>query len=83
VMTINLTQVSVDLVDMNRGVPGLSQAARARFNRTAPVIATFSAGVIVGAYGYLFVSFWCLALPIAGLIAITALVSSRAPVAHA
>ncbi len=82
VMTINLTQVSVDLVDMNRGVPGLSEAARARFNRTAPVIATFSAGVIVGAYGYLFVSFWCLALPIAGLIALTAFASSQAPVAH-
>ncbi len=70
VMTINLTQVSVDLVDMNRGVPGLSAEARARFNRTAPVICTFSLGVIVGAYGYLFASFWCLAIPIVGLIVI-------------
>jgi uncharacterized membrane protein YoaK (UPF0700 family) len=74
VMTINLTQVAVDLVDMNRGVPGLSQQARLRFDRTAPVIGMFCAGVVVGAYGYLFVSFWCLALPIAGLLAICATV---------
>ncbi len=72
VMTINLTQFSVDLVDMNRGVPGLSAQARARFDRTAPVIAAFLVGVVVGAYGYVFVSFWCLALPIAGLLAIAA-----------
>jgi len=83
VMTINLTQVSVDLVDMNRGVPGLSEEARARFDRTAPVIATFCVGVIVGAYGYLFASFWCLALPIAGLLAIMALASGTRSSAHA
>lgn len=70
VMTMNLTQASVDLVDMNRGVPVLSDAARARFMRTAPVIGSFAAGVIFGAYGYLFFSFWCLAIPVAGLSAI-------------
>ena len=75
VMTINLTQVSVDLVDKNRGVPGLSEEARARFNRTAPVICTFAVGVIVGAYGYLFASFWCLAIPIVGLLVILAFAS--------
>jgi uncharacterized membrane protein YoaK (UPF0700 family) len=76
VMTINLTQVSVDLVDMNRGVPGLSKAAANRFWRTAPVICTFALGVIFGAYGYFFASFWCLAVPIAGLLAILAFASS-------
>jgi uncharacterized membrane protein YoaK (UPF0700 family) len=83
VMTINLTQVSVDLVDMNRGVPGLSREARSRFNRTAPVIGTFAAGVIAGAYGYLFVSFWCLIIPIVGLITIMALASGAARPARA
>ena len=78
VMTLNLTQVSVDLVDMNRGVPGLSEAARDRFWRTAPVIVSFAAGVIVGAYGYLFVSFWCLAIPITGLLLIAMLAPSAA-----
>jgi uncharacterized membrane protein YoaK (UPF0700 family) len=83
VMTINLTQVSVDLVDMNRGVPGLSEEARLRFDRTAPVIGMFCVGVVVGAYGYLLASFWCLALPIAGLLAILAAASGPAPPAHA
>lgn len=73
VMTINLTQVSVDLVDMNRGVPGVSAAARDRFERTAPIIGMFCVGVIVGAYGYLFASFWALVVPIAGLLAVLAL----------
>jgi uncharacterized membrane protein YoaK (UPF0700 family) len=82
VMTINLTQMSVDLVDMNRGVPGLSEEARLRFDRTAPVIGMFSLGVVAGAYGYLFVSFWCLALPIAGLVAILAFASAPAPSAR-
>jgi uncharacterized membrane protein YoaK (UPF0700 family) len=83
VMTMNLTQVSVDLVDMNQGVPGLSEEARARFGRMAPVVAAFCAGVIGGAYGYLFLSFWCLAIPIAGLAAITALAPEPPPAARA
>jgi uncharacterized membrane protein YoaK (UPF0700 family) len=83
VMTMNLTQASVDLVDMNRGVPGLSGAARARFYRTAPVIAAFSGGIIFGAYGYLFASFWCLAVPIVGLTAILAFASNVRPPASA
>jgi uncharacterized membrane protein YoaK (UPF0700 family) len=83
VMTINLTQASVDLVDMNRGVPGESDAARDRFYRTAPVIGTFSLGVVVGAYGYLFASFWCLALPVAGLLVILALASGTPQPARA
>jgi uncharacterized membrane protein YoaK (UPF0700 family) len=71
VMTINLTQLSVDLVDMYRRWPGRAQA-RDRFDRTAPVILAFCAGVVFGAYGYLFASFWCLAIPIAGLVVIAA-----------
>jgi uncharacterized membrane protein YoaK (UPF0700 family) len=70
VMTINLTQASIDLVDMNRSIPGLSEIARERFIRTAPVIGAFAAGVAFGAFGYLWFSFWCLALPVAGLVAI-------------
>jgi uncharacterized membrane protein YoaK (UPF0700 family) len=83
VMTINLTQASVDLVDMNLGVPGLSDAARVRFWRTAPVIGTFALGVIFGAYGYLFLSFWCLAVPMAGLLVILAAASEPARPARA
>jgi hypothetical protein len=45
----------------------------------APVVAAFCAGVVAGAFGYLFVSFWCLALPIAGLMAIIVLASGPTP----
>ena len=84
VMTINFTQASIDFVDMFRGIPGLSAAARDRFDRTAPVIFAFCAGVVIGAYGYLFASFWCLGLPIAGLLVLAvfagkATVPVRAP----
>jgi uncharacterized membrane protein YoaK (UPF0700 family) len=70
VMTINTTQASIDFVDMNRGVPGVSDLAKERFDRTAPIILAFIVGVIFGAYGYLLFSFWCLAIPVAGLLAI-------------
>lgn len=79
VMTMNLSQVSIDLVDMFRGIPGVSDAARDRFDRTTPVIFAFCAGVVIGAYGYLLVSFWTLALPIAGLIVLVALAGKATP----
>jgi uncharacterized membrane protein YoaK (UPF0700 family) len=72
VMTINTTQATIDFVDMQRGVPGVSDKARERFEHTAPIVLAFIVGVIGGAYGYLFFSFWCLAIPVAGLIAIGA-----------
>jgi uncharacterized membrane protein YoaK (UPF0700 family) len=72
VMTMNTTQAAIDFVDMLHAVPGLSEAARARFASTAPIVLAFIAGVIAGAFGFLFVSFWCLAIPVAGLIAVAA-----------
>jgi uncharacterized membrane protein YoaK (UPF0700 family) len=76
-MTINTTQASIDFVDMNRGVPGVSDLARERFDRTAPIVLAFIGGVIFGAYGYLFFSFWCLAIPVAGLLAIMTLAAGQ------
>jgi uncharacterized membrane protein YoaK (UPF0700 family) len=78
-MTMNLTQVSVDLVDMYRSEPGLSEAARARFSYTAPIVGMFCAGVVAGAFGYLYASFWCLTVPVAGLLAILAVVPQTSP----
>lgn len=77
VMTVNTSQTAIDFVDMYRGVPGLSEKARERFWHTAPVVLSFIFGVIVGAYGYLFLSFWCLAVPIAGLVALALLERHR------
>jgi uncharacterized membrane protein YoaK (UPF0700 family) len=78
VMTTNTTQAVIDFVDMYRGVPGLSEQARDRFARTAPIILAFIAGVVAGAYGYLAFSFWCLAIPVAGLLAVRWAVASVA-----
>jgi len=75
VMTTNTTQAAIDFVDMYRGVPGLSEQARDRFERTAPIILAFVAGVVAGAYGYLFFSFWCLTFPVAGLLVVRRIAS--------
>lgn len=72
VMTVNTSQTAIDFVDMYRGVPGLSEVARDRFKHTAPVVLSFVVGVIAGAYGYLFLSFWCLVVPVAGLLVLAA-----------
>jgi uncharacterized membrane protein YoaK (UPF0700 family) len=82
VMTVNTTQAAIDFVDMNRGVPGVSNLARERFDRIAPIILAFIVGVIFGAYGYLFFSFWCLAIPVAGLLAIMTLAAGPTHPAH-
>jgi uncharacterized membrane protein YoaK (UPF0700 family) len=71
VMTMNTTQSAIDLVDMLRGADGESTAARDRFMCTAPIVLAFIAGVIAGAFGYLYVSFWCLAVPVAGLLGVS------------
>jgi uncharacterized membrane protein YoaK (UPF0700 family) len=76
VMTTNTTQAAIDFVDMYRGVPGLSEQARDRFERTAPIILAFVAGVVAGAYGYLVFSFWCLTIPVAGLLVVRWIVAS-------
>lgn len=73
VMTTNLTQFSIDLVDRFRRHSVLREAARARFNRTGPVIAAFSLGVIFGAYTLVAVSFWCLLVPLTGLLVVAAM----------
>lgn len=77
VMTTNLSQFSIDLVDRFRTHSVSREAARARFNRTGPVIAGFALGVIFGAYTHLAFSFWSLLLPLAGLIVFAVLVSRR------
>lgn len=82
VMTTNLTQFSIDLVDRFRSHGALREAARARFNRTGPVIAAFSLGVIFGAYALVAISFWCLVVPLAGLLVI-AVMAAKGVFVHA
>ena len=70
VMTTNLSQFSIDLVDGFRTHATAREAARARLSRNGPVIAGFAIGVILGAYTHLAVSFWCLVIPLIGLLVI-------------
>jgi len=70
VMTGNVTQLVIDLVDpgARRCGPG---RPRAHPKFLWPVVA-FAIGAIGGAFAYLVASFWALALPLALLIAMAA-----------
>ena len=63
VMTGNLIQVIVDLVDIWNG-HGAVDAKRKRLSRLLPMLLCFIAGAILAAVGYLAVGFWSLLLPI-------------------
>jgi uncharacterized membrane protein YoaK (UPF0700 family) len=66
VMTGNVTQVVIDLVDLaaGHGTP----EARGRVRRMLPAILAFTAGCLLSAVLYTLAGFWCLLLPIAALI---------------
>jgi len=66
VMTGNVTQVAMDLVDIAAGAPAASPA-RARVRKMWPPIAAFAAGTLGGGLGYAAVGFWALGLPCAAL----------------
>ncbi len=72
VMTSNLTQVSVDVVDALWGGDA-GRAARARLGRTVPVVLTFGAGAAAAGLGYRAYGFRALAAALAILAAATAL----------
>jgi uncharacterized membrane protein YoaK (UPF0700 family) len=73
VMTGNSTQVVIDLIDMRHVDPDLRAKAVKRLRLMLPSVLAFAAGAVAGAYGYLFASFWCLLVPIAGLLVATVL----------
>jgi uncharacterized membrane protein YoaK (UPF0700 family) len=66
VMTGNVTQVVIDLVDRvaGRGTP----EARGRVRKMLPAILAFTAGALLSAVVYTLVGFWCLLAPIGVLI---------------
>lgn len=76
IMTVNLTQSVIDFIDMYRGVAGVSEQARLRFERIAPTVLAFVAGTVAGAYGYIQLTFWSLALPLAALVIVVLSVST-------
>ena len=70
VMTGNVTQLVIDLVDLLRGAAEAS--LRQRIHKFLWPILAFAAGAICGALAYVHAAFWALALPVvilAGLVA--------------
>jgi len=66
VMTGNVTQLVIDLVDILRGTA--DAATRARAGKFFWPILAFGLGAIGGAFGYVYGAFWALLLPIALLL---------------
>ncbi|GGC93234.1 YoaK family protein [Undibacterium terreum] len=71
VMTGNVTQLVIDLVDILRG--SADTAVRGRISKFLWPIVAFGLGAIGGAYGYVHFHFWASLLPIAtlGLFAVS------------
>jgi uncharacterized membrane protein YoaK (UPF0700 family) len=63
VMTGNMIQVIVDIVDIAHG-HGPLDVKRARLKRLGPTLLAFIAGTLLGAVGYVTVGFYCLTVPI-------------------
>jgi uncharacterized membrane protein YoaK (UPF0700 family) len=63
VMTGNMIQVIVDMVDIAHG-HGHLEAKRARLKRLGPMLLAFIAGTMMGAVGYITVGFYSLLVPI-------------------
>jgi len=75
VMTGNVTQVVIDLVDLAAQRTSRQQACD-RLARMSPAIVAFAIGAVAGALGYKLFSFWCLLAPI---LAISALLIQMPP----
>jgi len=77
-MTGNVTQVAIDLVDLAlaRGRP--DAALKARIRKTWPPVAAFALGAVSGAIGVLAAGAWSLA-PGVALVALLALIHWRNP----
>ncbi|WP_269507345.1 YoaK family protein [Burkholderia sp. IMCC1007] len=79
VMTGNVTQAILDVVDMlSAGTADSARAAaRARFGKMLPAIVAFALGAIGGALGFRYVGFLALLLPV-GALAVLAVCAAQA-----
>lgn len=70
VMTGNVTQAILDVVDMlSAGTDeSVRAAARTRFAKMMPAIVAFAAGAVSGAMGMRYVGFWALLVPACALV---------------
>ena len=79
VMTGNLAQLVIDIVDLAAGAPEPAEraAARTRVNRAWPPVAAFGAGSMTGALGYAHAGFWVLLIPCLALVLLLRLLRMR------
>jgi uncharacterized membrane protein YoaK (UPF0700 family) len=63
VMTGNVTQIVIDMVDFVGAAPAKAEI-KARLTKMVPPVLTFALGAMAGALGYVAVGFWCLVAPI-------------------
>ena len=70
VMTGNVTQAILDVVDMLSAdtTESMRATARARFATMMPAIVAFAIGAAVGALGYRYAGFWALIAPACALV---------------
>lgn len=79
IMTGNVTQMAIDIVDLVTARERPDAALRARLAKTWPPVATFALGVVGGAAGVLIAGAWSLLLAVAAvaLLAVLHAVSAR------
>ena len=66
VMTGNVTQIMMDLVDLALGAATVP--ARARMRKMIPAVLGFTLGAIGGGVGLVWLGFWCIACPILAML---------------
>jgi uncharacterized membrane protein YoaK (UPF0700 family) len=71
VMTGNVTQIVIDLVDLAAGAAGLG--AKARLGKMVPPVLTFTVGALAGALGYGAFGYLALIVPILAVVTILVL----------
>ncbi|SCX74603.1 YoaK family protein [Variovorax sp. EL159] len=76
VMTGNVTQLVMDLVDIATRAPGMAGAS-ARVHKAWPPVAAFAVGSLGGGLGYAHAGFWALLVPCVALAALLQLLRKQ------
>jgi uncharacterized membrane protein YoaK (UPF0700 family) len=69
VMTGNVTQIVIDLVDLV-GNRAAAEGTRARLGKMGAAVAAFAVGALGAGLGYVAAGFWCLAVPILAVLVV-------------
>jgi uncharacterized membrane protein YoaK (UPF0700 family) len=69
VMTGNVTQIVIDLVDL-AGRPSARSETMVRLKKMTPPVLTFVLGATAGALGYVALGFWCMVMPMLSVAAV-------------